>query len=279
MRAYGKIETTFWQNPKVKKLSDGGRSLLLYMLTCPHGNSVGCFVLPDGYICADLEWPSERVSEHVRELVSKGFIERDENTSLTRVLGWWGHNTIENGNVAKAALKALRLLPRGRIFYNAVQELKQLGNKFVNELANAFEDVFRNPEPEPEPEPEPDISVPNGTGAVAPCLPAAIEVLEPVHENSLMSLSVSDYRSALFGPGREYLCAQGIPDSTARGALGRMLKHAGDDARAVFDLLAQAEADRRLDPVAWVMGCLTPKRRGTAVLDAIDRIPGGHNGH
>ena len=50
MRLYGRIETSFWQNEKVQRLSDGGRMLYLYLLTCPHGNSVGCFVLHDGYI-------------------------------------------------------------------------------------------------------------------------------------------------------------------------------------------------------------------------------------
>ena len=151
MRAYGKIETAFWQNPKVRALSEDGRTLLLYILTCPHGNSLGCFPLPSGYATADLGWTSERVSERVSELVSKRFIEHDEPTSIVRIIGWWGHNTIENGKVALGAIRTLRSLPRRPVIENTIKDLNALGNKFLNgllnEFANAYPNAFRYPEP------------------------------------------------------------------------------------------------------------------------------------
>ncbi|KKL69509.1 hypothetical protein LCGC14_2114190, partial [marine sediment metagenome] len=85
MRKYGKIETAFWHNPKVRGLSESARLLYLYMISCPHGNSLGCFVLPDGYISADLEWDQRQVSKHVNELVSGRLIERSETSSLIRI--------------------------------------------------------------------------------------------------------------------------------------------------------------------------------------------------
>jgi hypothetical protein len=163
MRAYGKIETGFWQNKKAKALSEPGRYLFLYVLTTPHGNSVGCFVLPFGYISADLKWTEEVVTERVRELVEKGCVEYDETTSLVRVRGWWGHNTLENANVAKGALKTFRQLPRCEVYYNAIKALNETTNpsttKFINPLRNEFADVFATPsltkpnltEPEPNP--------------------------------------------------------------------------------------------------------------------------------
>lgn len=176
MRAYGKIESGFWQNQKVRPLGRDAKLLLLYLYSCPHGNSVGCFILPAGYIIADLDMPAERVSELVSELVSKGFIERDEASGLTRIVGWFGHNTIENGNVAKAAMRAVEQLPDCVPKTNLLKDLNSFGNKFINPLlnglANALANEFRNPEPslaraEPEPEPSPGVRPKLGAPAEA----------------------------------------------------------------------------------------------------------------
>jgi hypothetical protein len=143
-----------------------------YLLSCPHGNSLGCFVLPTGYMMADLGWDEETVSKHVRELVSNGFIERDERSFLTVIIGWWGHNTIENGNVAKGAVKAIKALPRCELLSRFLKDLNVFPNVFPNVLANELRNEFPNgipngietKKPEPEPEPEPKHSV----GADAP---------------------------------------------------------------------------------------------------------------
>lgn len=177
MRAYGKIETGIWNSRKVRGLSDQGKLLFTYIVACPHGNSLGCFVLHAGYITADLEWDSKRVSKHLSELVSAGLIEMDSRTSLIRIIGWWGHNTIENPKVAIAAANTLALLPRCAVFYAAIQEIRRVGNVFMAPHVEAIEtpsqtsietrhDIARAfPEPDPEPEPEPETnSRPSGRG-------------------------------------------------------------------------------------------------------------------
>lgn len=157
MRTYAKLESAFWQNPKIKKLSDPAKLLLIYIFSCPHGNSIGCYPLPQGYIVADMGWNIEHVAERVSELVTKGFIERDEDTSLTKIVGWFDHNTIENDNVAKAAIKTIRALPICQVKARLLSDLEDINNKFLNKhlngLPNPLRNVFRNPEPEPEPEP------------------------------------------------------------------------------------------------------------------------------
>lgn len=111
MSRYGKIESGFWHSPKVKQLTERGRFLLLYLLSCPHGNAAGCFVLPDGYIASDVGWLAETVRETLSELLNKGLVQRDDATNLTRITGWWGHNAIENPNVAKHITKEILGLP------------------------------------------------------------------------------------------------------------------------------------------------------------------------
>lgn len=136
-------------------------------------------------------------------------------------------------------------------------------------------------------------SEPEGSGAAAPSPPVVIEpdeIIPPAKPTASVTgdplaiplnlLRVDDYRAALFGPARKFLQSRGVPESTARSALGKMLKQAGDDARAVFELIAQAERDNRADPVAWAMSCLTPRKSGTAAtLAALDRIAEEHRGH
>ncbi len=164
MRTYGRIETSFWQNPKVRALScDESRYLLLYLYTCPHGNSLGCFVLPDGYIMADLNWPYETLALRFSELVAKGFIEGDAESFLVRIVGWFGHNKIENRNVAQGAVKIIAALPSGAILDSLLADLVALENKFLTPLLiqagripDAIETPSDSPEPEPEPEPKPD---------------------------------------------------------------------------------------------------------------------------
>lgn len=156
MRKYGKIEVGFWQNPKMRGLSDGARLLYIYLIACPHGNSVGCFVLPDGYVQADLRWDEKHVSKHVSELVSKGLIDRDQGTALTWIKGWFGHNSIENTNVAKNAAEMVRALPRCDVFTRFFKALNSYGNTFLNPFLNTIETSIELLEPEPETEPEPE---------------------------------------------------------------------------------------------------------------------------
>ena len=111
MARYGKIETGFWHSPKIRRLSQDAKYLMLYLLSCPHGNAIGCFVLHDGYIGADLGWSPDAVSRCIHELIEKGLVERDDEASLLRIIGWWGHNGIENPNVAKHVVKEIAALP------------------------------------------------------------------------------------------------------------------------------------------------------------------------
>lgn len=154
MRKFGKIETGFWRNPKVRSLGEDAQRLLLYLLTCPHGNALGCFVLPMAYVADDLKWSVEKSKRTFSELLANGFVSRDEAVDLVLIKGWWGHNTVENPNVAKGIIAAVKALPKS--------ELKQVAIKFLQLMADCpqsvsklFAEQFRNPEPEPEPEIEP----------------------------------------------------------------------------------------------------------------------------
>lgn len=83
----------------------------------------------------------------------------------------------------------------------------------------------------------------------------------------LVRSAKDDPKTALFRNGLAWLSSEsGKPPDKLRSLLGKWLKATGDDARAVFDLMAQAQRDGRADPLAWVTACVS-ERSGDAPLD------------
>lgn len=176
MREYGKVFTTFWQSDDMRGLSEDGRMLALYLMTCPHGNMLGCFRMPESYAAEDLQWESGRVREGFSELFAKGFAYRCERTFWVFIRQYLKWNPFENPNVAT---KALNLVGSLRIPNTQkgllLLALRDFGKHFdprkldqieaeLEPFANPFETISKTrtititrtiavtkPEPEPQP--------------------------------------------------------------------------------------------------------------------------------
>ena len=122
MRDYGVVRVRFWEWAKRKHLNAEERELALYLLTSPHGNSLGCFRLPMAYLCDDLGKGIETVTQTVSRLSEIGFLERDEETGWTWIIGFLEHNPIPNRNVGKAVEKQLDAVPPEVPFYGRMVE-------------------------------------------------------------------------------------------------------------------------------------------------------------
>lgn len=131
MRSYGKVYATFWTSEDIRVLTEDGRTLALYLMTCEHGNMLGCFRLTDAYAADDLKWSIERVSKGFADLVEKGYAYRCERTFwvvIYRHLKW---NQFENPNVGKAAGKLFDML-------GAPLDVKALLVKALREFSDTF---------------------------------------------------------------------------------------------------------------------------------------------
>lgn len=178
MARYGKIESGFWHSRKIRRLSQEAKFLMLYLLSSPHGNAIGCFVLHDGYISVDLGWPAEAVAHRVQELIDKELIERDGETSLLRIVGWWGHNSIENANVAKRVVKEIAALPACTVKERLIEALLRLSDlhpTVMQTLSEGLDKPFWNtskkvnePFAEPFRNQEPNLTLPSTTESTAP---------------------------------------------------------------------------------------------------------------
>lgn len=111
MRAYGKVMASFWSSPEVRSMTDDGRMLALYLLTCGHGNLIGCFRIPNAYVADDMGWETARVVAAFASVREAGFADRNESTGwifIPRFLRW---NPLENPNQRKAATKLATVIP------------------------------------------------------------------------------------------------------------------------------------------------------------------------
>jgi hypothetical protein len=178
-RDYGRISTGFWNHPKIRSCGDQAKLLANYLMTGPHSNSIGAYLLPDAYVADDLGWTAQTVSKAFAELFGIGFAQRfadGRHVVVCDILEW---NPIENPNVAVAAKKQLDLLPDDPALMHVFNGLKPYARHF----RDGFETVaerFRNIEPnrtEPEPEPEP-----SSLSAVADEIPAALQAYNAVAE-------------------------------------------------------------------------------------------------
>lgn len=149
MRDYGKVYTAFWSSEDARGLSEDGRTLALYLMTCPHGNMLGCFRLTNAYAADDLKWEIERVSKGFDELFQKGFAYRCDKTFWVFIRQYLKWNQFENPNVGKAAGKLFEsITPPHTVKALLVKALREFSEVFPTQKLNDFETLgipFENP--------------------------------------------------------------------------------------------------------------------------------------
>ena len=131
---YTKIESSFWQDDKMRDLSEDARYLMLYFLSSPHRNILGFYYLPIPYACFDVQWPEERFQEGLQELLDNGRIKYDFETHVVLVINYLKHNPLENPNQAKAAITKLDELPDTPLMQDFETVLEQFDKPFMEPL-------------------------------------------------------------------------------------------------------------------------------------------------
>ena len=65
---YQKIESRIWNDERFVQLTPMQQRLFLYILTSPHGNLIGIYVLKKGYIIEDLKVLSKDLERDLKEV-------------------------------------------------------------------------------------------------------------------------------------------------------------------------------------------------------------------
>lgn len=165
-------------------MTEDGRTLAAYLLTGPHSNMLGCFRIPDGYVCEDLHWESERVSEGFQILFEKGFATRSEGSKWVVIHKFLKWNQPENPNVVKAAEKLFDQIPDAcglkPLLATCIAEYEP---RFSSAKLKGFEMVSKGLPKGIPPEPEPNQNLNQGkalSGNPDEVLPKNSETIEAV---------------------------------------------------------------------------------------------------
>lgn len=121
---YSKIDEQFWKDEKIQELSVHGRYLMLYFLTCPHRNMLGCFMLPKAYVAEDVQLSPRQVSRGLNECIDLGLLEYDEKAKVIFIRNFLKYSRIENPNQAEGARKRLKNEPKSLLFLKVAEILR-----------------------------------------------------------------------------------------------------------------------------------------------------------
>jgi hypothetical protein len=127
MREFSKISPAVWHSSRFNGLpSQDGRYLYLYLLTSPHQTSAGAYSLPEGYACADLQWPKEKYCVARTELIAADLVDFDAESEVVLIKRWFKHNPPMNQKHLQGILKQLERLPSARLQETALADVQEV---------------------------------------------------------------------------------------------------------------------------------------------------------
>jgi len=147
---YQKIESKIWNDEKFSRLTPLQQRLFFYVLTSPHGNLLGIYVLKEGYVCEDLKCSAKDFRKDFHKLIEVGLLDYDASVCLVFIKNFLKHNPITNPNQVIAAEKTIKELPRSHLLLMIKGLVKGLNEGLLEGLGK----VVSNSEEEEEEEEE-----------------------------------------------------------------------------------------------------------------------------
>jgi len=142
---YTRVESKFWQDEKMRAVTDDARYLMLYLLTSPHRNIMGFYFLPVPYACFDLGWDEERFSKGLNELLEIQVIRYDQGSHVVLIQNYLKHNPLENPNQVKSAIDRLDEMPQTSLFREFARILGQSDKPFIKPLIEHLHERMGQP--------------------------------------------------------------------------------------------------------------------------------------
>ena len=139
VRKYAKVSPRLWTGSLGKALRGDPllQSLAMYLLTSPHSNLAGLYLLPIAYICADLGHTERRIRAGLSKLEALGFCRYDDATERVWVIEALRHELGPHNG---------QLSPKDK----RVKGLKSiLGDHAVSALVQEFHEHYNLPFPSP----------------------------------------------------------------------------------------------------------------------------------
>lgn len=155
MSRYSRIKTRIWNSQNFRRLPDETKLFWLYLLTCPHGNLLGMFVLRPGYAKDDLKWSEKKCKKALKGLLNgfetvndDGLVSYDETVHLILIKNYLKHNPLDNPNQVKAASRKLTELPLSRLTSEFKEMLEKNSKPLYKPLIKQLYELLGEPLPE-----------------------------------------------------------------------------------------------------------------------------------
>jgi hypothetical protein len=113
-------------------MSPGAQRLFLYLLTCPHSNLIGLYILKNGYIMEDLDLSPQSLKTQMQEIVDHGIIKRCSTNFIVFIPNYLKFNPLTNPNQVTSAIGIVESMPKSVIIRDFVLSLEGL-SKGLNE--------------------------------------------------------------------------------------------------------------------------------------------------
>jgi hypothetical protein len=86
------ISDFFWRDPEISDLSQEDKATLLYFLTSPSSNIIGCYQVVWMIAAAEMGWTKDQLLVVAKRLKARGLLDFNE-TGWVWVKIWWKHNS------------------------------------------------------------------------------------------------------------------------------------------------------------------------------------------
>ncbi|WP_312560896.1 hypothetical protein [Anaerospora sp.] len=142
---YTKIESQFWKDEKMLKLSGDARYLMLYLLTTLHRNMIGCYFLPEPYAYFDLGMAPEQFHKAMSELVRARRVKYDMENHILLIPNYLRFNPLENPNQVKSAIDKLDELPQTQLLQDLYDVVKTIDKQFMKPFTERLQERLPQP--------------------------------------------------------------------------------------------------------------------------------------
>ena len=147
MARYRQIDQRIWNDEKFFSLSNDGKLLFFYLLTCPAMTMLGAAPIRAEAVAVDLGWDSKRYAIPYRELYERGMAEYDDR-GLFWVKNFLKYNPPANPKVVIGYSSLLDSLPECPLLSKVIQNLGKLceskGGEYAKVYVKSFPEPLRN---------------------------------------------------------------------------------------------------------------------------------------
>ena len=131
---YSQVNSKFWQDEKMIKLSATTKYVFLHLLSCPARNIWGCFHFSKTTAIEETGLSKKKYLTAFDELQNLGIIDYDEDSRMLLIVNFLKHNPIENDNQLKGAIVKLLDLPKSKLWTSVTQSY----TKYCKKSCEAF---------------------------------------------------------------------------------------------------------------------------------------------